>query len=202
MRIPPLKNIILSNRKTLVLTLVSILVICYGVFLFASIRSKLKQAKEELNRVNRMIQEVYSSLQDSKNMAQGLVQMQDEAKRLHNLLPSSDDLNDLIRLFSSEAQERKVRVVSVTPQSPLPLVSFNGISIESEHISYFAIPIQIRLQGRYHEIGDFLLSLNSFPRFITLQKMSLKRDKNIEPLVSAECEFATYYLVEKQKNGS
>ena len=166
------------------------ILVLYGFLLLFPAQKKLKETEQELGRVKQMVGEVYSSVPDPKNMAQGILLMRDELNKLRGLLPSDEDVSELIRLFSSQAQKKRIKIVSMTPQSPILLESF------------FSVPIEVHMQGRYRDIGEFMASLDSFPRLITLQKLSLKRDKNIEPLVSVECEFLTYYLAERPDHDS
>ena len=180
----------LKDRKALGFLITVGIVVLYGVLLLFPVQKKLKETEEELKRVRQIVQEVYSSVPDPKNMAQGILLMRDELDLLRGLLPSDEDVSGLVRLFSSQAQKKRIKITSMTPQSPILLETC------------FSVPIEVHLQGRYRDIGEFMASLDAFPRLTTLQKLSIKRDKNIEPLVAVECEFLTYYLVEKPSHDS
>lgn len=180
----------LKNRKVLGILIAAGVVVLYGILLLFPVQKKLKETEQELKRVRQMVQEVYSSVPDPKNMAQGILLMKNELNLLRGLLPSDEDVSGLVRLLSSQAQKKRIKITSMTPQSPILLEGC------------FSVPIEVHLQGRYRDTGEFLASLDSFPRLVMLQKLSVKRDKSIEPLVAVECEFLTYYLVEKPDHDS
>lgn len=179
-----------KDRKTLGFLIAVGVVVLYGILLLFPAQKKLEEMQQELRKVRAMAQEVYSSVPDSRNMAQWLLLMREELDSLRGLLPWDEDVSELARVLSSQAQKKRIKIASMMPQSSILLESC------------FSVPIEVRLQGRYRDVGELMASLDSFPRLITLQKLSIKRDKNIEPLVAVECEFLTYYLAEKPDHDS
>ncbi len=179
-----------KDRKTLGFLIAAGVVVLYGTLLLFPAQKKLKETEQELRKVKAMTQEVYSSVPDPKNMAQWILLMMEELDSLRGLLPSDEDVSELARVLSSQAQKKRIKIASMTPQTPILMESC------------FSVPIEVRLQGRYRDIGEFMASLDSLPRLITLQKLSIKRDKSIEPLAAVECEFLTYYLAEKPDHDS
>lgn len=189
-----------KNKKAWFASLVAALVFLYGFLLLFPARAKLKEVSRELRKNQEAIQEIYLAVQGSHHMAEGLLRMQEELDWLRELLPDNENVSGLIRLFSSEAQERKIQVLSITPQPAIQLQSLGEGAASGRWIG-FAVPIQVRMQGRYTDIGEFLAGLNSLPRLTRVEAISLKRDRSIEPLLQAECDFLTYYLLEQPRNG-
>ncbi len=185
----------LKQKRTWIALLGGLGLALYAVFLYLPTRARLSETAEKLAGVRQTIREVYASVPDPRNMSEGLLQMQNELDRLRELLPASEDVSGLVRLFSAEAQKRKIKIVSITPQSPVPFNS--NESAPFGRWSCFSVPLEVRLQGRYREVAEFIAGLSATPRLTTLRRISLRRDKSIEPFVRVECEFLTYYLLEE-----
>jgi type IV pilus assembly protein PilO len=47
---------------------------------------------------------------------------------------------------------------------------------------YALVPIEIRLRGSYHQLGDFVSRIAGLPRIVTLHNVTIKQDKNPDQL--------------------
>lgn len=75
--------------------------------------------------------------------------------RLEELVPSSEDLPDLLHAMTMRAQEHRVDLAKLEPEDPQP-----G--------PYYTLQAyQMVVIGNYHDVGRFLAAVASLPRIVT-----------------------------------
>ena len=65
---------------------------------------------------------------------------------------------------------------------------------EQRHEFYAELPIQVRVSGSYHELGDFIGGVGALPRIVTMHDVSLQRGS--ERAVVMEVTAKTYRYLE------
>lgn len=98
------------------------------------------------------------------------------------MLPKTQEIPDLLRNISDLGREAGLEFLEFAP----------GIEVQQDF--YAEIPINIRLLGPYHNIGNFLDKVSKLDRVVTVNNIKIgqaKEDTN-EVLLNATCQLVTY----------
>jgi type IV pilus assembly protein PilO len=110
----------------------------------------------------------------------------DQLVRVEGLIPSNEELPDLLDAISAEAQRTGVELALIQPA---------GATAESY---YTRRTYQLAVLGHYHEIGAFLTEIASLPRIITPTglNVTVKSDSAStgDPTLEAKFAIETYVL--------
>jgi type IV pilus assembly protein PilO len=93
------------------------------------------------------------------------------------LLPTDRQVAALLRKITLAAQQTGVRFVTFRPSGP-----------KNEQY-YTEMPLQITVNGGYHQVGSFLAELANLRRIITVSNMKLKTNSGTDPLLTTAVEF-------------
>lgn len=93
------------------------------------------------------------------------------------LLPTDRQVAALLRKITLAAQQTGVHFVTFRPSGP-----------KNEQY-YTEMPLQISVNGGYHEIGSFLAELANLRRIITVSNVKLKTNNGPDPLLTTAVEF-------------
>lgn len=100
-------------------------------------------------------------------------------------LPRSVDVASLLADISSAGLAEGLSFQSITPQ-------------EEEYKDFYAeLPIEIHLQGEYHQFGRFVSRLSALPRIVTLHDIHITPDTDTGVTLQMEAVAKTYWYVEK-----
>jgi len=109
--------------------------------------------------------------------------------RLDNLravLPEEKDVGDLLRRLQTLATQSNLTIRGF---KPAPIVQ------KPTHAEW---PIQLELDGTYHNLGLFFDRVSKFPRIINVATVRIKAKDKPQPgsTITASCTATTYVLVE------
>jgi type IV pilus assembly protein PilO len=109
--------------------------------------------------------------------------------RLDNLravLPEEKDVGDLLRRLQTLATQSNLTIRGF---KPAPIVQ------KQTHAEW---PIQLELDGTYHNLGLFFDRVSKFPRIINVATVRIKAKDKPQPgsTITASCTATTYVLVE------
>lgn len=148
---------------------VSVALIYFGVW---------TQKKDELARYQNEEQTLRQEFRTKQAKAvnldlykQQLDEIQKSFGTMLRQLPGATEVADLVRDISTTTAQAGLRqdVLKKLPEEPKEF--------------YALVPIQIRLTGSYHQMGDWVSSIAALPRIVTLHNVSIKQaDKNADQL--------------------
>ena len=112
-----------------------------------------------------------------------------QLERLRPVLPSEKDVADLLR-----------RIQGMATQSNLEIRGFAPQAVATKQM-YAEWPIGLRVEGTYHNLGDFLERVSKFPRIINVTGIHIKGKEAGASggTISAECTATTFVLIEAKK---
>jgi len=93
------------------------------------------------------------------------------------LLPTDRQVAALLRKITLAAEQTGVHFVTFRPGGP-----------KNEQY-YTEMPLQITVNGGYHQIGSFLAELANLRRIITVSNVKLKANGGPDPLLTTQVEF-------------
>jgi type IV pilus assembly protein PilO len=110
----------------------------------------------------------------------------EQLRRVEGLIPSSEELPDLLDAISAEARRTGVELARIQP-----------VGATAEQF-YTLRTYEIGVYGSYHQIGEFLAQVGSLPRIITPVNLNLTvRDEATQsgnPQLEARFSIETYVL--------
>jgi type IV pilus assembly protein PilO len=93
------------------------------------------------------------------------------------LLPTDRQVAALLRKITLAAEQTGVHFVTFRPSGP-----------KNEQY-YTEMPLQITVNGGYHQIGSFLAELANLRRIITVSNVKLKQNSGSDPLITTQVDF-------------
>lgn len=109
-------------------------------------------------------------------------------ERYIKMLPAEREIPALLESLAVMARDANVRIVAITPVA--------GKETEGEKGRvYQEMPIQISAKSGYHELGRFLASLESSPRFMKVVDMEIRGNKAAPKKHDIDLMLTTYVLV-------
>jgi type IV pilus assembly protein PilO len=112
--------------------------------------------------------------------------LQARLDNLRTVLPEEKDVGDLLR-----------RLQTLAMQSNLQIKGFKPAAIVTKQM-HAEWPINLELDGTYHNLGRFFDQVSKFPRIINISAMHIKgKDKpGDDSTIAAECVATTFVLME------
>jgi type IV pilus assembly protein PilO len=116
-----------------------------------------------------------------------LASLEAQMSRLRAVLPDERDVADLLRRVQGMATQSSLTILGFTPQAV------------NKKTMYVEWPIGLKLEGTYHDLGQFLERVSKFPRIINVSNLKVKAlDKSTSgATITAECIATTFVLVEQ-----
>jgi type IV pilus assembly protein PilO len=178
-----------SNKKTLLLALLLVALAAYGgyTYLYAPKREAVVMLEERLERLeaqNRTARRL-TAAEGRDDVERRLATHRDQLVHVEGLIPSSEELPDLLDAISAEAQRTGVDLALIQPM---------GATAEQ---FYTRRTYDLAVLGTYHQIGAFLTEIASLRRIITPINLSLtvrSEDAGAAPRLEAKFAIETYVL--------
>lgn len=145
----------------------------------------LEQRLERLEAQNRTARQL-TAREGRSDVERRLGLYREQLVQVEGLIPSSEELPDLLDAISAEAQRAGVDLALIQPV---------GASAEQ---FYTRRTYELAVHGTYHQIGSFLTEIASLRRIITPINLSLATRPNTvagtEPRLEAKFAIETYVL--------
>lgn len=125
--------------------------------------------------------------QGSSDVERRLAAYRNELQAVEQLIPSSEELPDLLDAISAEAQRTGVQLSLIQP-------------VEATEEQYYTRRVyDVAVLGSYHNIGQFLTRIASLPRIVTPQGLTLTTLPNTpaatdSPRLEARFSIETYVI--------
>lgn len=177
-------------RQKILLAVLLVAMIGYGGFQYvyeprsaqvAELEARLETLRSR-NRTARMLTEQHGRGPVEERMRMYRAQL----SRVEALIPSSEELPDLLDAISAEAQRAGVELSLIQP-----------VGAQEEQF-YTRRTYELAVLGSYHQIGSFLTEIASLPRIITPTGLNLTVQQETgstgEPRLEARFSIETYVL--------
>jgi type IV pilus assembly protein PilO len=139
-------------------------------------------------QLSKLEDEVKSGLAIAKRLPEfrrEVTVLEAQLDRLRQVLPEEQDVADLLRRVQAMATQSNLQVRGFSPET------------ETRKELHAEWPIDLRLEGSYHDLGAFLERVSKFPRIINVGALHVvARDAQTSTqTVTVECKAMTFVLV-------
>ncbi len=151
----------------------------------------------EMAQRQRKLDALVADIRKSQAIAQRLPQFRKEVadlqarlETLKNVLPEEKDMGDLLR-----------RLQTLAVQSNLTIRSFKPAAQPVAKQLHAEVPINLELDGAYHNLAMFFDRVSKFDRIIHIGSIEIKAKDKQEPnsTITASCVATTFVLLESKK---
>ncbi len=162
-----------------------IIVLCY--FLIISYQLETIEKKSfELSKLKKQTLAIVKVTKQLKNFKKELKQLEYDFKIALRKLPDSKEIPGLLLNISEFGNKDE-----------LDFLMFKPGKVEKKEF-YGVIPISLRLNGKYKDIGEFLWETATMPRIVQIPKFTLRPDKN--GLLFMDGKLETYIFLKEKLN--
>ena len=193
MNISELNNLDFNNigRWPIAAKAAAIITICAAV-LFAGYWFDTQEQMQMLEQIRGKEQDLKQTFEqkqaDAANLEAYKAQMSEMEKRFGALLlklPSKTEIAELLVDVSRVGLDAGLEFELFKPGTEIP------------RDFYAEFPINLRVRGSYHQLGNFVSGVAALPRIVTIHDLSLKKEKNGELVMTATAN--TYRYLEKSE---
>jgi type IV pilus assembly protein PilO len=165
-----------------------------GLFAFYYLYASPMQ--EDMAQRQRKLDALQADIRKSQAIAQRLPQFRAEVgeletrlETLKNVLPEEKDMGDLLRRLHTLALQSNLTIRNFKP-APAPVTK----QLHAE------VPINLEIDGAYHNLGLFFDRVSKFPRIIHIGAIDIKGKDKQEPnsTITADFVATTFVLLENK----
>lgn len=189
-------NIDLSKIKKehiLIGCVVLIVLIIFLAFrgIFSPLLAKTKEAVDQIEQKQGAIARAKVGPESVKNLKREVAQIKSEADFYQRRLEGVSDVSKILRELNSIAERQKIKFISVTP------LKENEIPLPGKQELLLQIPIRIKLQCSYHELGIFINQIENHSRLMKVTDLKISANKSNIWAHQVELAISSYSLVSK-----
>lgn len=153
--------------------------------------------KEQIGREQTRLEELERKIFEGRTAEKSLPQFREEVGRL------SLELDKLLKILPAQRKTQDLlrRIRALTEQGDFNLLSFTPRR-RSEREFYYIWPIQVRLEGGYHNLALFFDRVSRFSRIINVEELEIRaQPKAGGKSISATFTMTTYLYIDRAEGG-
>ena len=186
----------LPQKQKLAL-LAAALLLMVGLYIYLSAMPSLavlNEKQEELAKKQKELLELKKVVADLPRFEKELKQLEAQFKEALTLLPNTREIPSLLTNISNLARDCGLEIILFQPK-PEVMENF-----------YAQIPVEMKIVGKYHDLGVFFDRVSKLPRIVNILDISIDRKatqaKNVSDpgLLNASFKAVTYKFVEVKQD--
>ena len=172
-----------QQKKLLIGLLPLLLLLGYWYFMHGAKAEEIAEMETRLEalELNNNTARTIANQGSTADLARRLDLYEEHMQRLEQLIPSGEEVPDLLNMIASRAEVSRVQLSLMRPEE----------DVASEF--YRRVTYQMGVIGEYHRIGEFLSEVGSLPRIVTPTDLILRRRGESRQL-EASFRIETYIL--------
>lgn len=154
-------------------------------FTYASGQKKVSNLEQQHQELSRDLEKARLLVRNLERVEKEYAILHDQWQVAQTLLPEKNEMPNLLRKVTAAGQQSGVEFTLFRPKAPLPKQF------------YADNPVEVRIQGGYHQTGVFLSRLANLNRIVNVSdlKISGKGDKDETPFtVDTQFTLTAYTL--------
>ncbi len=154
-------------------------------FVFEDIENQITARQKELEGLQKKIDEGRAAERSLAQFREEVNRLQLDLDKLLRVLPTRMNTEDLLRRMRTLAEQGDFKILRFTPGN------------RSQKTFYYEWPIQIRLEGTYHNLALFFDRLTRFSRIINIENLRINQRAS-DPIrtIGATFTMKTFLYVE------
>ncbi len=156
-----------SQKLAIVAVLILVLAGGYYYLLYAPAQEKLELLNAELTKLQAQHNEQQKILANLPQFKQELKDLQVTFDESLKLLPNTREIPSLLTSISKLAQESGLKILLFQPRPELN----KGF--------YAEIPVEMKVEGKYHDFGYFCDSISKLERIVNINNMHLSTPRQM-----------------------
>jgi len=190
-------TIIKLPQKQKLAILVAALFIMVGLYIYLSAMpslATLNDKQEELAKKQKELLELKKVVADLPRFEKELKQLEAQFKEALTLLPNTREIPSLLTNISNLARDCGLEIILFQPK-PEVLENF-----------YAQIPVEMKITGKYHDLGVFFDRVSKLPRIVNILDITMDKKaaqaKSVSDtgLLNASFKAVTYKFVEVKQD--
>lgn len=133
----------------------------YLPFSYPARNAEIKTMQTEYEKVSRDLERARLTVGNMEKVEREFENLHRQWMVAQNLLPDENEMSDLLRKITAAGTQSGLKWVSFTPQ---PVIA-RGFYKEN--------PVNVELEGGYHQVGSFLSAIANMGRIINVRQLSL-----------------------------
>ncbi len=179
------------QSKIKILIAVIILVVAVVLFYFlrySPLHKKIVSLEQQRNQIETRLAKVKKRAQDRERLAREVAETERVFLKLSELLPKEKEIPTLLKDISALGTNAGLDFLSFKPGSDI-LKDF-----------YAEIPVEIKVEGPYHNLGYFLDQVSKLDRIVTVNNIKLDSPslQEGEMILGSDCTLVTYRFTNTQ----
>lgn len=118
----------------------------------------------------------------ARDLARRLELYEEHMERLEQLIPSGEEVPDLLNMIASRAEATDVQLALMRPEEDVATEFYRRVTYE------------LGVIGSYHDVGQFLSEVGSLPRIVTPIDLTLRRRGDTGSELEAGFRIETFVL--------
>ena len=173
-----------QQQKLLIGLIPLLLLIGYWYFFHGAKAEEVDTMRVRLESLeqNNATARAIASQGSSEDLARRLELYEEHMHRLEQLIPSGEEVPDLLNMIATRAEGTRVQLALMRPEQ----------DVASEF--YRRVTYELGVIGTYHRIGEFLAEVGSLPRIVTPIDLRLRRRGDSPHELEASFRIETYIL--------
>jgi type IV pilus assembly protein PilO len=161
-----------------------------GVFFFFYVSPANLELAERQKKLDTLRMDINKGLTTARKLPefrQQVAELEGRLEGLKSVLPEEKDLADLLR-----------RLHTLAMQANLKIDEFKPATTPNNKLLHAEWPIELQLEGNYHNLALFFDRIGKFARIININSLEIKaRDKQDPALtITAQCTATTFVLLD------
>lgn len=143
-----------------------IIALGYWQFFFKNLQASIETLNTDIAKQTENIKNKKIQLTQLPKLRQELAELNILEAQAARKLPSKKEIPALLTDISNAGHEQGLTFLLFAPKSELPA------EIHTE------VPVELKIQGPYHETALFMQTIASMPRIVTISNLQMTPDKN------------------------
>ncbi len=187
---------ITQNQKNIIVTSVAgvFVFLLLWVFVYLPSSRKISSLRKELVLTQQQIQGIEMLLSGSQSRDEAMRILKARQQYLSNKFPRQEE--ESLRLIPEIARKMNISIISLQPGERSEFLDGNGnqVVVDGKTASY--LPITMEAVCFYKDMVNYLSELkNILPAFISVQNLSVRKDKQLNGKVRSTIGFNLYLLI-------
>ncbi len=184
-------------QKQKVALLVAVILIMVGLYIYLSVMpslSVLHDRQEELAKKQKELFELKKIVADLPRFEKELQQLEAQFKEALTLLPNTREIPSLLTNISNLARDCGLEILLFQPK-PEVIENF-----------YAQIPVEMKIIGKYHDLGVFFDRVSKLPRIVNILDITMdikaaqSKSGSNPGILNASFKAVTYKFVEVKQD--